>query len=82
MPHKYENLINMFASLKNKIKEETGNDVQSGIRAARFQKQPRPDSLNSMTSLEEATILEQVGLGEITEGYFIDNIVYFRRMQK
>lgn len=55
----------MFASLKNKIKEETGSDVssmpsrstsQGGLTAAQRYQRSRPESLNSM---DELSLLEQ-----------------------
>ncbi|XP_055547752.1 golgin subfamily A member 1 [Wyeomyia smithii] len=59
----------MFASLKNKIKEETGSDVtslpsrssiQSGIPSGgqRFQRS-RPESFTSMASMDELSLFEQ-----------------------
>uniref|UniRef100_A0A1Q3FL12 Putative omega-crystallin n=1 Tax=Culex tarsalis TaxID=7177 RepID=A0A1Q3FL12_CULTA len=57
----------MFASLKNKIKEETGSDVssmpsrssQTGMTAAQRYQRSRPESLNSMASMDELSLLEQ-----------------------
>lgn len=48
----------MFTSMKNKIKEETGNDISlksktSSTRNSRI-------SINSMTSIEELSIIEHV----------------------
>ncbi|XP_055634707.1 golgin subfamily A member 1 [Toxorhynchites rutilus septentrionalis] len=59
----------MFASLKNKIKEETGSDVTSlptravqpggGMTAAHRYQRSRPESFSSMVSMDELSLLEQ-----------------------
>uniref|UniRef100_A0A182QPN8 GRIP domain-containing protein n=1 Tax=Anopheles farauti TaxID=69004 RepID=A0A182QPN8_9DIPT len=47
----------MFATLKNKIREETGNDVaQLSVSRTR---RSRPESLTSASSIDELSILEQ-----------------------
>lgn len=52
----------MFASLKNKIKEETGSDVpsiQSRPLSTRYQRS-RLGSIASTASIEDLTVIEQV----------------------
>ncbi|XP_058119356.1 golgin subfamily A member 1 [Anopheles ziemanni] len=47
----------MFASLKNKIREETGNDV-APLSVSRTRRS-RPESLTSASSIDEMSVLEQ-----------------------
>uniref|UniRef100_A0A182N6Z8 GRIP domain-containing protein n=1 Tax=Anopheles dirus TaxID=7168 RepID=A0A182N6Z8_9DIPT len=47
----------MFATLKNKIREETGNDV-APLSVSRTRRS-RPESLTSASSIDELSILEQ-----------------------
>uniref|UniRef100_A0A1S4GDK9 Uncharacterized protein n=1 Tax=Anopheles gambiae TaxID=7165 RepID=A0A1S4GDK9_ANOGA len=47
----------MFASLKNKIREETGNDV-APLSVSRTRRS-RPESLTSASSIDELSVLEQ-----------------------
>ncbi|XP_055706211.1 golgin subfamily A member 1 [Phlebotomus papatasi] len=50
----------MFASLKNKIKEETGSDVPTLPRSSgRRYHRGRLDSFNSMTSIDDLSVIEQ-----------------------
>lgn len=55
-------LVTMFASLKNKIKEETGGEVpsiQNRSISNRYQRS-RLGSITSTASIEDLTIIEQV----------------------
>lgn len=52
----------MFASLKNKIKEETGGEVpsiQNRLVSNRYQRS-RLGSIASQASIEDLTLIEQV----------------------
>lgn len=52
----------MFASLKNKIKEETGSDIpsiQNRPLSNRYQRS-RLGSITSTASIEDLTVIEQV----------------------